>query len=179
MNPPIRRDKMGAGGSTEHMNRIFQTAAAAVLALTAVSCASVPDKVNPLWSEEMFFKNAQDAVDEDRVKTALFYYEVYLVRYPENPSRGIAAEYSRSFLFYKMGKYEEAEAGFNAIIAKYDDSPYAMLYHPRFKILAEKGLDSIEKTQFTKNRLFWRAREKRWAEENDESLVDDGTGEFS
>lgn len=138
------------------------------------SCASTQERLNPQWTEDVFFKNAQEAMDENRYKTAIYYYEVFLVRYPENHQRVIAAEYERAFINYKMGDYKEATRGYEEIILKYDESPYAMLYHPRFRQLSEIGLVNIEKKKAVEGRLMWRRQEKVWAEENGESLTDSG-----
>lgn len=145
-----------------------------LLVLMLGSCASSQLRVNPQWTEDMFFKNAQVAMDENRYKTAIYYYEVFLVRYPENHQRVIAAEYERAFINYKMGNYKEATFGYEEIILKYDESPYAMLYHPRFRQLCEIGLVNIEKKKAVEGRLLWRRSEKIWAEENGESLTDSG-----
>lgn len=145
-----------------------------LLIILLVSCAGTSERVNPQWTQEMFFKNAQEAMDENRYKTALYYYEVFLVRYPENHQRVIAAEYERAFINYKMGNYKEATQGYEAIILKYDESPYAMLFHPRFRHLCEIGMLNIEKQKAVGNHLFWRIKEKEWAEEHDESLTDSG-----
>jgi len=147
-----------------------------ITTLTAIllgSCATRTEKINPQWTEQVFFKNAQQAMDEYRYKTALYYYEVFLVRYPENHQQVIAAEYERAFINYKMGNYKDATEAYNEIIRKYDESPYAMLYHPRFRQLSEIGLTNIEKKKAVDKRLFWRVREKAWAEEHGEKLTDE------
>jgi len=145
--------------------------------LMLISCASRARQVDSQWTEEMLFKQAQLAVDEYRYTKALYYYEVFLVRYPENYQLVIVAEYQRAFINYKMGNYVIARDFYNRIIRKYDESPYAVLYHPKFKRLSEIGLKNIEKKKAVNLRLFWRAREKVWAEQNGESLID--TGEAS
>lgn len=145
--------------------------------LTLFSCASKAERVGPQWTEEMFFKQAQLAMDEYRYKKALYYYEVFLMRYPENHRLSIAAEYEKAFINYKMGNYAIASGAYHAIIRKYDESPYAMLYHPRFKRLCEIGLKNIEKKKAVHLRLFWRAREKAWAEEQGESIIDNKPGD--
>ena len=153
------------------------SAALAVLAvLILASCSSIPSGVDPAWSEEMFFKNAQDAMDQSRYDLALYYYEVYLVRYPEDIPRGIAAEYERSFIQYKTGHLDEAEAGYKALIDKYDNSPYAALYPPRFRELCDIGLKNIARSRAVNNKLFWRRKEAAWAESQGESLLDTSGG---
>ena len=150
---------------------------AALLAFLLSSCASVPDQVNPQWTKEIFFKNAQEAMDEYRYDTALYYYEVFLVRFHEDQTRAIAAEYERAFINYRMENYKEAAAQYNEILRKYNESPYAMLYPPRFEQLCEIGLKNIEKKDFIGNSLLWRVKEKQWAEQNDESLNELGNTE--
>jgi tetratricopeptide (TPR) repeat protein len=146
-----------------------------ILLISALgSCAGGREQLSPQWTEEIFFKNAQEAMDENRYKDAMYYYEVFLVRYPENLQRAIAAEYELAFINYKMGNYKEATRIYENIIQKYDESPYAMLYHPRFRELSNIGLVNIEKKKAVNGRLFWRRKEKVWAEENGESLTDTG-----
>ena len=143
-----------------------------LLSILLVSCASTPDRIDPQLTEAMFFKNAQMAMDENRYQIALHYYDVFRVRYPENHQQIIAANYEWAFINYKVGNYKEATKGYQDIIRKYDESPYAMLYHPRFRQLSEIGLTNIEKQKAVNNKLLWRVKEKAWAEENGESLTD-------
>ncbi|KGM38788.1 hypothetical protein S1OALGB6SA_1249 [Olavius algarvensis spirochete endosymbiont] len=143
--------------------------------LALFSCAGRIKQIDPEWTEEMFFRQARLAMDEYRYKRALYYYGVFLVRYPENYQLAIVAEYERAFISYKMGNYAIASDLYNEIIRKYDESPYAMLYHPKFRRLCEIGLKNIEKKKFVNLRLFWRAREKAWAEQNGESITDTET----
>jgi len=145
--------------------------------LILFSCASQSEQVDPQWTGEMLFKQAQLAMDEYRYGRALYYYEVFLMRYPENHQLSIAAEYEKAFINYKIGNYAIASDYYHAIIRKYDESPYAMLYHPKFRRLCEIGLKNIEKKKAVDLRLFWRAREKAWAEGNGESINDTKPGD--
>jgi tetratricopeptide (TPR) repeat protein len=157
-----------------HGRNLILVVMAAVFLSFLCSCASKPQQIEADWTEETFFKNAQLAMDEYRYKTALFYYNVFLVRYPENLMKVIAAEYELAFLNYKIGNYEESRDGYNEIIRRYEESAYAMMYPPRFLELSKKGLVNIEKQNAVKNKLFWRAREKDWALENGETITDEG-----
>lgn len=141
--------------------------------LTLTSCVSVEDTLDTTWSPEVFFKHAQEALDDSRYKDAMFYYEVFTVRYPENIQKNIAAEYEKAFIHYKTGKFKKAEEGFKDISKKYEESPYAMLFQPRFKQLCEIGLTNIERSKSVNNKLFWRFMERKWAEEHGEELVDE------
>ncbi len=139
------------------------------------SCISAVDTLDPTWSPEIFFKNAQEASGDSRYKDALFYYDVFLIRYPESIPRKIAARYEQAFIHYKMGKIKVAEAQFNAILKEYDENPFAALFPLRFKQLCIIGLKNIERNRALNNKLFWRMNEKRWAEEHNEELTDNST----
>ena len=115
-----------------------------------LSCKSMPTEVDQAWSEENFFIAAQEASDLSNYKAALFYYEVFLVRYPENHTKGIAAEYERAFIYYKLNKYKKAESLFNDIIDKYETSPNAMYYEERYRILTNIVLDRINEKKIKK-----------------------------
>lgn len=110
------------------------------------SCRSVPQAVDQDWTVEQFFKSAQDAVDEGNLEAALFYYEVFLVRYPENHSKGIAAEYERALLHKKLGEKDLAAKELREILNKYENSTFVILYPSRYKILTEKVLADLEGT---------------------------------
>lgn len=109
------------------------------------SCSTVPAKIDDSMTEEMFFKNAQNAMDEDKYNVALYYYEVYLVRYPENHAKVIAAEYERALIYYKMKDYNYSQTLFTQVLDKYENSPFAVLYPERYKILSNKILLQIDK----------------------------------
>lgn len=141
------------------------------------SCAGAPKPIEENWTAEMFFKNAQEEMDENRYKTALYYYEVFMVRYPNNHQLVIAAEYERAFIHYKTGDYKAADAEYREILRKYDESPYAMLYPTRFRKLCEIGLQNIEKQKVVNRRMMWRRKEKEWAEAQGENLTDEESAE--
>lgn len=115
-----------------------------IMTVISVSCQSTPRGVNQGWSEEMFFKQAQQAVDDNQLSTALFYYEVFLVRFPENHAKVIAAEYERAILHKKLGAEDLAIHGLKKILNSYETSSYVILYPPRYKVLAEKVLADLE-----------------------------------
>ncbi|QEN09495.1 hypothetical protein EXM22_16455 [Oceanispirochaeta crateris] len=115
-----------------------------ILISVLLSCQSVPRGVDPTWSEEMFFKQAQEAVDNNKTATALFYYEVFLIRYPESHARVIAAEYERAILHKKMGAEDLAIQGLKKVLDQYETSSYVILFPPRYRVLAEKVLAELE-----------------------------------
>ena len=115
-----------------------------IASLTFFSCQSTPESVEQDWTVDQFFKSAQNAIDEGNLKTALFYYEVFLVRYPEDYAKGIAAEYERALIHKKLGNEELAMAEFKEILNKYETSTFVILFPTRYKILTEKLLAMME-----------------------------------
>jgi outer membrane protein assembly factor BamD (BamD/ComL family) len=115
-----------------------------IMTVLSLSCQSVPRGVNQGWSEEMFFKQAQEAIDNSQLSTALFYYEVFLIRFPENHAKVIAAEYERAILHKKLGAEDLAIQGLKKVLENYETSSYVILYPPRYKVLAEKVLAQLE-----------------------------------
>lgn len=111
-----------------------------ITSLALFSCQSTPQSVDQEWTVDQFFKSAQEAIDAGELETALYYYEVFLVRYPENHSKGIAAEYERAMLHKKLGQEELAKLEFIEILEKYETSTFVILYPSRYKILSEKVL---------------------------------------
>ena len=108
------------------------------------SCSTVPSQIDNSLTEELFFKNAQAAMELNQYNVALYYYEVYLVRYPENHNKTIAAEYEKALIYYKTRDYKYSKDLFLQILDKYENSPFALLYQERYKILSEKILLQIE-----------------------------------
>lgn len=115
-----------------------------IMTVLSLSCQSVPRAVNQGWSEEMFFKQAQQSIDDGQLSTALFYYEVFLIRFPENHAKVIAAEYERAILHKKLGAEDLAIQGLRKVLDSYETSSYVILYPPRYKVLAEKVLAGLE-----------------------------------
>lgn len=108
------------------------------------SCRSTAPMVGEDWNEEMFFKSAQESFDEDRLDNALFYYDVYLLRYPTNKQKAIAAEYEKAYILYKWEEYDRAERYFNILLERYETDPYAYMYPKAYQVLALKVLENIQ-----------------------------------
>ncbi|MDC7221233.1 MAG: hypothetical protein PQJ59_14950 [Spirochaetales bacterium] len=151
------------------IKKIILTVAAFMLFF---SCATYNTHLEDDWTEEQFFKNAQQSYDDNDLDAALFFYEVYLLRFPQNYQKGIAAEYERAFIHYKMKDYELSRTYFNAILEKYNNSPYAYLYPEAYKVLTEKVLIELDKKEAISELPFYlRGRAQKYGIEgiqNDE-----------
>lgn len=108
------------------------------------SCKSIPKQVSQEWEDEDFFVMAQEASDDSAYHVSEYFYQVYIVRYPENHAKIVAAEYEVALIAFKSKKYKNAEFQMKAILEKYRSSPYVAYYDPRYKILAKKILEKIE-----------------------------------
>jgi outer membrane protein assembly factor BamD (BamD/ComL family) len=119
---------------------------ALVLLLGLSACATrrqITDDVSP----EELVQYAQEAMDNNRYKQALGYYELILERFPSNDYMTCTAEYEIAFIHYKQKKYEEARSEFEALLKRYD-TPDEELLPAQFKILTNIVLKQIaEKTK--------------------------------
>lgn len=140
------------------MKRIF---ALLLLAIVAISCSSVPTTVDPNLSKESFFKEAQMAFDEDNMKKALYYYEVFLIRYPDDHTKTIMAEYEIAFIYLKIGELDKAEELLNNILYKYDYGSYSSLYPPAYRRLAEMAVERLAVEREVQSTFFLFRRMKR------------------
>ncbi len=112
------------------------------LFIVFVSCYSTPDYIPEDMKPREYFQRAQEAVVERQdYETALFYYETFLERYPDDIQRGIEAQYEIAFIHYKQND-PEAEQLFRDLLARYEADGAELL--PGWpKVLARKLLQEI------------------------------------
>ena len=106
------------------------------------SCSSAPAIDDKLTAPELVQK-AQEASDHNRYKTAVYYYEAILEKFPHDLAYTCEAEYEIAFIKYKQKKYSDAKTGFNALLRRYE-SPDMELLPQHFKILSVNVLEKIE-----------------------------------
>jgi len=106
------------------------------------SCQSTPENIPEDLKPREYFQLAQEAVVQRQdYDTALFYYQTFLERYPDDIQRGVEAEYEIAFLKYKQND-PAAEELFRNLLARYDEEGAEIL--PAWpKVLAEKLLEKI------------------------------------
>jgi len=135
--------------------------------LFIISCATYDTNLGDDWTEDQFFTKAQQASDRKNLSEALFYYEVFLLRYPQNNTKGIAAEYERAYIFYQKKDYDLSETYLQAILDKYDNSPYSYLYPQAYRILSEKVMEKIEeKKAIAELPFFQRGKARKYGLES-------------
>ena len=113
-------------------------AAALCLFACATGTLNIPHDLSP--SE--LIQRAQEASDRNRYNYALQYYQALLERNPTNIDLVCTAEYEIAFIHYKQKKFEQARAGFNTLLMRYD-MPNGHLLPQQFKLLANIVLERI------------------------------------
>jgi TolA-binding protein len=84
-------------------------------------------------------QNSLGSMDYD---AALAYFQAVIDRYSSNTQALVNAQYEIAHTHYKQGNYEEAEAGFRALLARYEESN---VLPQQFKVLSEIGLEKLKK----------------------------------
>jgi len=112
------------------------------LALLFSACASTVNISEDLSPAELI-QRANEAMDRNRYKIAIQYYEALRDRNQSNIDLTITAEYHIAFIHYKQGKLEQARDELNAVL-EYYNSPDAELLPQHFKRLSQIVLQTID-----------------------------------
>ena len=122
------------------IKRIVSIFSLVLLVFTA--CQSTPKSIPEDLPPREYFQLAQEAVVErNDYDTALFYYQPFLERFPDDIQRTVEAEYEIAFIRYKQ-KDPSARQLFEDLLSRYDAEGSELL--PGWpKVLAEKVLEKI------------------------------------
>jgi outer membrane protein assembly factor BamD (BamD/ComL family) len=129
------------------MNRLYF---ALILTLLFSACASTINISQDLSPAELI-QRAHEAMDRNRYKVAIQYYQALYDRNSSNIDLIITAEYHIAFIHYKQKKYEQAKEGFNGILAYYD-TPDEELLPKHFKRLSQIVLNNIAEKEKRRNK---------------------------
>ncbi|WP_461256818.1 outer membrane protein assembly factor BamD [Treponema sp. R80B11-R83G3] len=124
------------------MNRLYF---ALILALLFFSCESMANISEDLSPAELI-QRAHEAMDRNRYKVAIQYYQALHDRNQSNIDLIITAEYHIAFIHYKEKKYEQAKEEFNGVLAYYN-SPDEELLPKHFKKLSQIVISNIEEKE--------------------------------
>jgi len=114
-----------------------------VLFSVFLSCASGPVVVPEDMSPSKIIQKAQEAMDNNKYKVAVQYYEVLMERYGDVNEYYCIAEYEIAFIRYKQKQFAEARRGFEGLLVLYSAEGGETL--PRqFRVLSEKVLARME-----------------------------------
>mgnify|MGYP000527773527 CR=1 FL=1 len=115
-----------------------------ILGLALAACQSTPEEIAADLQPREYFQKAQEAVVErSDYDTALFYYQTFLERYPEDIQRSAEAEYEVAFIYYKQNDLVTAERLFDNLLARYQAEGAELL--PQWpRVLSEKIAEKIK-----------------------------------
>jgi outer membrane protein assembly factor BamD (BamD/ComL family) len=119
------------------------------LALLFSTCASTVNISEDLSPAELI-QRANEAMDRNRYKIAIQYYEALRDRNQSNIDLNITAEYHIAFIHYKQDKLEQARDELNSVL-EYYNSPDAELLPQHFKRLSQIVLQTIDEKEKRKN----------------------------
>jgi len=139
---------------------------ALAIALLFSACASV--KISESLSPAELIQRAHEAMDRNRYKTAIQYYQTLYDRNQSNMDLIITAEYHIAFIHYKQRKFEKAKEELNSILAYYN-TPDEELLPQHFKRLSQIVLKSIDNKE---NRNKKKNKEKKEDAEDKEDIED-------
>jgi outer membrane protein assembly factor BamD (BamD/ComL family) len=109
------------------------------------SCATTIEIGENLTAEELV-QRGQEAMDSNRYRTALQFYQALYDRNPGHIDRIITAEYHIAFIHYKQRNYTLARTGFNSVIEHYN-IPDEELLPQHFRRLAQIVLQRIDEIE--------------------------------
>jgi len=124
------------------MNRIYFSLVFVFLFSACASTAKISDDLSPAE----LIQRAHEAMDRNRYKTAIQFYQTLRERNPTNTDLIITSEYHIAFIHYKQKKYEQAKTEFNGILAYYN-SPDEELLPKHFKKLSQIVLNNINEKE--------------------------------
>ncbi|MCL2520440.1 MAG: tetratricopeptide repeat protein [Spirochaetaceae bacterium] len=122
----------------------------ALLILLLYACATEPRTLNDISSDlpvERYFRLAQEAADRGRFNLAILYYQKIYELFPTDVRRITAAEYGEALIHFRLGRFDEAEALFRAIIARFNNPVFGPRFGPNDRwilVLSQARLADIE-----------------------------------
>jgi outer membrane protein assembly factor BamD (BamD/ComL family) len=116
-----------------------------ILAALAVlpGCSSGPPVIPEDLSVMQFFQRAQEESDSSDWDNALFYYETFIERHPEDSPNIMAARYEIAYIHYKQGEDRRAANEFQEILSFYETTPLPLSFPLWPRVLAKKLLETL------------------------------------
>ncbi|MFA6505008.1 MAG: hypothetical protein WCT14_02860, partial [Treponemataceae bacterium] len=108
--------------STSRISALTCILVAAIIAVVTLSCASVPTVIPDGLSPAELNQQAQDLYDRDQYEGAIRYYQAIKDRFPTDLGAQCGDDYEISFIRYKQNRFEDATAGFRALLERYKTS---------------------------------------------------------
>ena len=117
-----------------------------LIALTAVfflpSCVTTVN-ISEDMSPAEIVQRANEAMDRNRYKIAIQYYEALGERFSSNIDLVITSKYHLAFIHYKQKNFDLAREGLNDVLSYYN-SPDSVFLPQHFRRLAQIVLENME-----------------------------------
>lgn len=124
------------------MKAAFATLA---VALILVSCQSAPAPIAPDASSEIYFQRAQAASDKSQYDESLAIYQSFLAnRKDATHEESFSARYEIALLQAKQGLFAEAQAGYESILADFENLDLSSGAPAWVKVLSQKKLQELK-----------------------------------
>jgi len=124
------------------MKRILFPLAIALLFSACASTVKIGEELSPAE----IIQRANEAMDRNRYKVAIQYYETLRERNQSNIDLVITAEYHIAFIHYKQRKFDQARDELNSVLEYYKETD-AELYPQHFKRLSEIVINTIDEKE--------------------------------
>lgn len=83
------------------------------------ACMTVPKEIPTTLGQSEYFQTAQQYSDKGNYKAALFYYETYIKRFPNDAAHIAEAQYEIAFIYFKMNDYKTSKELFTQLVDRY------------------------------------------------------------
>jgi outer membrane protein assembly factor BamD (BamD/ComL family) len=118
----------------------------AALMVVCAGCFSGPVTIKDDASAAEIVQMGQTAMDKNRYKQAVQYYEAIKERFPEDNGAVAGADYEIAFIHYKQKKYSAAKIEFNRLLERYNTLEGESL-PKKYRILSGIVLKKIDEKQ--------------------------------
>ena len=112
-------------------------------------CKTAPKEIPEDLSSQELIHLAQTSYDDGNVKAAMAYYEAIIIRYGDDMSTLVEAEYEIAHLKVKKEQWQEAIPDLQRILSYYENDMTGTL-PPAFKRLAQNDWKKIPENELVK-----------------------------
>ena len=139
------------------MKKTFTILTTLILSLALVSCMTIKE-IPEDKSAIQILQMGQNATAAGSYSSAEFCFNTVIERYGKDPYTLVQAKYELGHIFAKQKKYDKAIVEFNEILTLYQTNLGAI--PPKYKKLAEMGLEKIEEENAPKKAKHAKKAEK-------------------
>ncbi|WP_407436064.1 hypothetical protein [Treponema sp.] len=136
-------------------------------------CQTAPKEIPDDLTAAQLIQRGQDAAANYNYVAANAYYVACIERYQADLKCYIEARYEIAQLNYKQRKYDIAKAMYQEILDTFDDPSAVYQLQPKYKKLAQIGLDKIKAIEDKKQQEAEKKAAKKAAKEKAKKTADE------